>query len=138
MTTHKPLDQRLADIERATEDLADAVRHSASKRSTIAIGVALAVFASLLVLAVVERSISRHGDCVRGNEVRAAIRISDGVSQEAFLQAIDEIFSAGRPPDAQARIDQVVAGMRDSIQNNPDLLEARKDLDPRKCDYLPF
>ena len=141
MTSPQPpttLGARLKSIDDRLKDMDEAIRHSASRRSTVALGVALAALAALLIGSVAERSVSSHGDCVRGNETRAAIATIDRVRAEAFVVALLNVLTTGRPAEAQERARVLVEQLQDATERDPSLKAAQARLEPRDCSYWPF
>lgn len=128
-------------VDLLTAEVADfnsAVQHSASRRSALALAVAVAAVFGLLVVAVVFASVEGHRDCLRGNEMRAAIVTSDRVSTGSFISVLAEVVSAGRTPEQQARTQAQAEAIRAGLEADPTMAQARHDLRPRSCSYLPF
>lgn len=136
--TTETLDQKLDRLDATTAELTEAVKHAATKRSTLALAVAVVALTAIIVGGTVQRSIGRHGDCEQGNEVRAAILVTTQTTTDAVINALLEVFTAGRTEETYVRAKAAAEAMRRSINSNPALVEARTDLQPRECSYLPF
>lgn len=138
MTQPESLSQKLDRLDQRVAGLTEAVRHSATKRSTIALSIAMVGIFALFIVGIGERSISRHQDCVRDNKLREAIALENRLLPRAFTDALVQVLVIGRSAEDMARIKAQGEALIAGYDLNPQVREARADLAPRSCSYWPF
>src|SRR5687768_3100640 len=123
--TPRDLNEQLDDIELQLVGLTGAVRHAASRRAFLALIVSLTGMLALLVWSNVERSISRHTDCVRGNETRASIDLLGQQRSAAMGHNLAIVATEGQGPEARARALQRAEALRLAVEADPTIVAAR-------------
>ncbi len=129
---------KLERLDQQAQALTEAVQHAATKRSSVSLAVAIVAVFLMLVAATVERSLSAHSDCERGNELRAAVDTIDRVRAGAFLAALISASSNGKTPEQVARAQEAGQQVQAQLDSDPQLQAARVELEPRHCSFFPF
>lgn len=132
------ISQKLDRIDHSVQQAEKAIQRSASRRSTTALAVTTVALFLLFCLGVVNRSFDVHSNCLRGNETRQAIAISDQVYNAALLEALRVTLSNGRAVEQQQVFEEFIDSVGEAIDADPDLRKARYDQRQRKCSYWPF
>lgn len=136
--TNESLADKVERLDRTGRELTIAVERSASRRTALGLGIAIGAIFALMVAALVNAGIQRHGDCVRGNEVRVAILTSTTISTDTLISAFVQVSTVGRTPEQAARAAEAGERLRKIIDEDPGLRAAHEQLGPRPCSYWPW